>query len=136
MFAVIRLASETLTEQYNPNIFNYFYESFPELLLVATIGHKITGFIIGAEVNSNKAKILMLSVSKKYRRKKIGNNLLNKFEQNISRNNINEIELEVRTRNKTAIKFYQKNGYKIDEKIERYYQNGDNAYIMRKYFIR
>jgi len=134
MFSVIKIASETLTERYNPTIFNYFYETFPEYFVVAESAHKIIGFIIGAEINSTKIKILMLSVSKNYRRKKVGNTLLNEFEKMILKKGINDIELEVRTKNKTAIKFYQKNGYKIEDKMENYYQNGENAYIMRKIF--
>jgi len=134
MFAVIKLASETLTERYNPSIFNYFYETFPAGFLVAAIGSKIIGFIIGAEISSTKVRILMISVSKNYRRKKIGKTLLEKIEKIILNKGINEIDLEVRTRNTSAIKFYQKNGYVIEDKIENYYQNGDNAYIMKKIF--
>jgi len=132
MFSVIKLASETLTEKYNPTIFNYFYETFREYFLVAESAHKIISFIIGAEINSSKIKILMLSVSKKYRRKKVGNTILKELEKIILKKGINDIELEVRTKNNTAIKFYQKNGYKIKNKMGNYYQNGENAYIMRK----
>ncbi len=134
MFSVIKLASDTLTEKYHPSIFNYFYETFPKGFIVCKIGQKIVGFIIGIKVNSKKAKILMLSVSEYHRKKRIGQSLLYSFENEIKKIGINDIELEVRIKNKKAIKFYQKHGYKIEEKIKDYYQNSEDAYIMKKYY--
>ncbi len=136
MFAVIKLASNTLTEKYNPAIFNYFYETYPDLFIVAELGKKIIGFIIGIKINTQMSKILMLTVSEKYRKKNIASSLLNQFENTILKEGINEIELEVKTLNKNAIKFYQKKGYTIEEKISNYYQNNENAFIMKKYFNR
>jgi ribosomal-protein-alanine N-acetyltransferase len=132
MFSVIKLASETLTERYNPSLFNYFYETFPEGFIVAEKNHKIIGFLIGVKMDFELAKILMLAVSKPYRKQKIGSELLNQFINKIHIENMKRIELEVRTNNNTAIEFYQKNGFKIKEKIKEFYQSGENAYTMLK----
>ena len=132
MFSVIKLASETLTERYNPSLFNYFYETFPEGFIVADTDHKIVGFLIGVKINTEYAKILMLAVLKPYRKQKIGSELLNYFLRIINKINIKKIELEVRTKNKTAIKFYQKNGFKITEIHRKFYQTGENAYTMKR----
>ena len=134
IFAVIKIASDTLTEKYSPSIFNYFYETYPDLFVIAELGQKIIGFIIGTEMNSKKSKILMLSVSEEYRNKNIATSLLNKFENTIIKKGIKEIELEVKTKNKKAIKFYQKNEYTIIEEIENYYLDGESAFIMKKNF--
>lgn len=132
MFSVIKLASDTLPERYNPSLFSYFYETFPNGFIVAESAHKIVGFIIGVKYNPDNAKILMLSVLKQYRRKKLGTELLKKFFQEISKENINHVELEVRTDNKVAISFYKENGFKILQKITEFYQNGEDAYTMAK----
>ncbi|KYK21680.1 hypothetical protein AYK21_00440 [Thermoplasmatales archaeon SG8-52-2] len=132
MFSVIKLASETLTERYNPSLFNYFYETFPEGFIVAEKNHKIIGFLIGVKMDFELAKILMLAVSKPYRKQKIGSELLTRFLKKINIENIKRIELEVRTNNKTAIEFYQKHGFKIKEKIKEFYQSGETAYTMLK----
>ena len=132
MFSVIKLASETLTERYNPSLFNYFYETNPEGFIVAEKNHKIIGFLIGAKLNFEYAKILMLAVSKPYRKQKIGSELLKFYIRKVSEINIKKIELEVRTTNKTAIEFYQKNGFKITEIQKGFYQTGENAYTMTK----
>jgi ribosomal-protein-alanine acetyltransferase len=132
MFAVIKLASETLTEQYNPSLFNYFYENYPKGFIITEIRHKIIGFIIGIKLNNEIAKILMLSIAKPYRRKKIGSQLLNQFLKNIKSENITNIELEVRIDNKKAIQFYQKHGFEIVKKITHFYQDGKSAFTMKK----
>ncbi len=132
MFSVIKLASETLTERYNPSLFNYFYETFPEGFIVAEKAHKIIGFLIGVKINPEYAKILMLAVSKYHRKQSIGSGLLNQFLRVIYIEKIKRIELEVRTNNKAAIKFYQKHGFKIKEKKREFYQSGEDAYTMIK----
>jgi len=132
MFAVIKIASDTLPERYNPSLFNYFYETFPEGFIVAEFGKKIIGFIVGLPINDSTAKLLMLSVSKDYRKKQIGSNLLNQFVKVVNKKKIEDIELEVRTRNKEAIDFYKKHNFQIIEKLTDYYQNGEAGYIMKK----
>lgn len=132
MFPVIKLASETLTENYNPSIFNYFYETFPQGFIVAEKHHKIIGFIVGVPINNQTAKILMLSIIESQRRQNIGSELLKEFIIETTLNNLKKIELEVRIDNNKAIKFYQKNGFKIIEKIKNFYQNQEDAYTMRK----
>lgn len=132
MFSVIKLASDTLTERYNPSIFNYFYESYPQGFIVAELAHKIIGFIVTVKTKPDTARILMLAVSKQHRRKKIGTMLLNELIRKMVNEKITNIELEVRTENATAIKFYEKHGFKINKEIPNFYQNGESAYIMRK----
>lgn len=132
MFSVIKLASITLPESYNPSIFNYFFETFPKGFIVAEKDHKIIGFIIGVKINKELAKILMLSVSELFRNQKIGSSLFKKFLEEISTENIKNIQLEVRSDNINAIKFYEKNGFKITKKIQKFYQNGNDAFTMEK----
>jgi ribosomal-protein-alanine N-acetyltransferase len=132
MFSVIKLASETLTEHYNPSIFNYFYETFPKGFIVAEYAYKIIGFLIGVKVNERLAKILMISISELYQNKNLGSELLKNFLKIISGENVKIVELEVRVDNKKALKFYEKHGFKIKNEIKDFYQNGESAYTMGK----
>lgn len=132
MFSVIKLASETLTEHYNPSLFNYFYETFPEGFWVAEKLQKIVGFIVGGKTIIDTARILMLAVSEKHRKLGIGSTLLKNFLREMALQNIKHVELEVKTENKQALKFYQKHGFKVEEVISKFYQNGEDAYLMKK----
>jgi len=132
MFSVIKLASDTLTERYNPSLFNYFYETFPQGFWVAENLHKTVGFIVGGKTSTETARILMLTVSEKQRRQGIGTTLLNNFLKELFFQNIKHVELEVRTNNNLAIKFYQKHGFIIADIVSKFYQNGGDAYLMRR----
>ena len=131
MFSVINLSFKTLTERYNPSLFNYFYENFPEGLWVCEKNHKIVGFIVGVKTNSEIARILILAVLKEYRRQGIGNILLKNFLREVAIENIKHVELEVETKNKSAIEFYMENGFEIIDILIKFYQNGKDAYAMR-----
>jgi ribosomal-protein-alanine N-acetyltransferase len=132
IFPVIALAFETLPERYNPSIFTQFYESYPEGFLVALDDDTIIGFLIGIKNTPNTARILMLAVKDAYRKKGIGSSLLSQFLKEVKHQNITRVELEVRTSNKRALKFYQDQGFLLQGTLQQFYQNGENAYSMRK----
>jgi len=130
-FKVIKLASMTLTEKYNPSIFTYFYETYPQGFIVAEQNHKTIGFLVGVKPLPHISKILMISVDPDFQGKKIGVKLLREFIKTSIQDNIEKIELEVQTKNSKAIKFYEKNGFKKIDKIKEFYQNKEDAYTMR-----
>jgi len=132
IFSVITLAYDTLPERYNPAIFNHFYESFPEGFLVAELRHVLIGFLVGIRIAPHKARILMLAVKKQQRRHYIGSMFLIRFLNDMRHYDITEVELEVRTTNHIAIEFYKKHGFTIQETLPRFYQNGDDAYVMSR----
>jgi ribosomal-protein-alanine acetyltransferase len=132
VFSVIKLAAETLSEQYNPNLFNYFYETFPEGFWVAEKYYKIIGFIIGVQINHDAARILMLAVTEKQRRQGVGSALLNHCITYLYNQDIKNIELEVRTENKPALRFYQKHGFHVVRTVPKFYVDGSDAYIMKR----
>ncbi len=130
-FSVIKLASKTLTEHYNPNLFTYFYETYHKGFIVAEENHKIIGFLIGIKITDTSSKIIMLSVNPKFQGKKTGSKLLNEFIKTSIRDDIEKIDLEVQTNNEKAIKFYERHGFKKIEKIKEFYQTKEDAYNMR-----
>ena len=132
MFPVVKLSSETLTENYNPSLFNYFYETFPEGFWVAEKLHKIVGFIVGVKTISEATRILMLAVSEKQRMQGLGSALLSNLLDELPLQKIKYVDLEVRMGNDQAIKFYKKHRFDIIDTIPKFYQNGEDAYIMRR----
>ncbi|MCJ7570541.1 MAG: ribosomal protein S18-alanine N-acetyltransferase [Candidatus Thermoplasmatota archaeon] len=133
-FSVIKLASQTLTEKYNPSLFAYFYETNPDGFIVANLNHKIIGFLIGVKINNQKTKILMISVSPQHQKQKIGTKLLEEFIKRTQKEEINTIELEVRIDNHKAIQFYEKYGFRKIIKIKEFYQDNKDAYTMQLRF--
>jgi ribosomal-protein-alanine N-acetyltransferase len=132
IFPVIDLAYDTLPERYNPSIFNQFYESFPEGFLVALQNQSVIGFIIGIKTTTDTARILMLSVNNNNRKQGIGSALLKQFISEMKNQHITKVDLEVRTTNQGALEFYLKRGFNLQEKLRKFYQNGEDAYSMSK----
>jgi len=131
MFDVLKLASHVLTEQYNPTLFTYFYESCPWGFWTAHQYQRLVGFIVGVPFSEDFAKILMIGVRPESRKKGIGSRLLLQLLTEFTNRNITHIELEVATSNKKAISFYEKHNFHITEQYPQFYQNGEDAYIMR-----
>ena len=129
---VATLAYDTLPERYNPVIFNQFYESSPEGFLVVVDHYHLVGFLIGIQTTTDSARILMLSVQNNYRKQGIGSALLKEFLETMKHLHVTRVELEVRTTNKEAIAFYKKQGFAPQSTLQRFYQNGEDAYAMRK----
>jgi ribosomal-protein-alanine N-acetyltransferase len=132
IFAVIKIAYQCLPEQYPPIIFNHFLESFPQGFLIAEYHHHIIGFISGLPTHEKHNRILMLAVREHHRKKGAGTALLSNYMENMKTMNISLIQLEVRTSNTTAIAFYKKNGFNIMETMSKFYNNGEDAYLMQR----
>ncbi len=92
----------------------------------------IIGFLIGIKTAPITARILMLAVTDSHRKQGIGSALLAQFINEMKQQHVTRIELEVRTSNKGALLFYQARGFLLQETLQRFYQNGENAYSMRK----
>jgi ribosomal-protein-alanine N-acetyltransferase len=132
IIGVIALAYDTLPERYNPSIFNQFYESFPEGFLIVVDQQSLVGFLIGVKTTSDTARILMLSIQNNYRKKGIGTALIREFLETMKHLQVRQIELEVRTTNRIALAFYKKQGFYLQQTLPGFYQNGEDAYVMKK----
>ncbi|MBC7081306.1 MAG: ribosomal protein S18-alanine N-acetyltransferase [Thermoplasmatales archaeon] len=128
--AVLKIANESFPEKYSSDFLIYLWTSYPDGFLVAEKNNEVVGFIISVKVSKTDLRVLMLAVSKKYRRQSIGKSLLRELA--IRFPEVRRIFLEVRVDNEGAIKFYQKNGFAIKDIIEDFYTDGSPAYIMEK----
>ena len=93
---------------------------------LVSVDDKINGIIV-YNLFYDRIEIEYIIVPEEYRKKGIGSKLLLELEKE----NINNITLEVRESNITAINFYKKNGYKIEAIRKNYYGN-ENGYLMMK----
>ena len=94
---------------------------------------KPVGFI-KARIIKDDIEIISILIDKKFRKKGMGNNLINKLLSIANKRKIQNIFLEVSVENKIAINLYKKfNFIKIGERKNYYNQNGRkiDAYIMR-----
>ena len=103
---------------------NSFDNTFFKSLIYVDNG--IKGIIV-YDLIYDRIEIEYIIVDDNFKRKGIGTILLNEIEKN----NIKNITLEVRESNVDAINFYKKNGFKIEAIRKNYYEN-ENGYLMMK----
>lgn len=105
-----------------------FNEEFKNIKVYVD-NNSIIGFI-DYSIIYDRAEINYIYVLDNYQRQGIATKLLNALEHDLD--NVSNITLEVNETNKKAIKFYQKNGFEVVSKREKYYKDGHDAYLMMK----
>ena len=117
---------------WNYNVLKSELENQNSKYLVAKIDNQIVGFA-GIISILDEAEILNIVVHKKFRNRKIGSLLLESIIELAFSLNLKIINLEVRQSNIPAIKLYEKYGFEICGLRKKYYNNTEDAILMRKY---
>ena len=95
----------------------------------AKIENKVVGFA-GIKIVLDTADIMNIAVKEDYRRQGIATLLLNNIFDICNEKNIKTINLEVNEENFSAIRLYQKFGFKENGRRKKYYDNKFDAILM------
>lgn len=129
----MQLVGVTLGENYQPSFYINLQNFWPEGFIVATYKEQIVGFVLATISESKTARILMLAVYPFYQTRGIGVNLMDAILKQCILKKLKLVKLEVRTYNYSAIRFYKKYRFVVNQTLYNYYKNGDNAYLMYLY---
>lgn len=125
--------SSTLTSCFdnfwNYNILKSELENTNSKYIVAKLNNEIVGFA-GIINTLDQMEITNIVVRKDMRSQGIGNTLLNELIKLTIDSKMNTIFLEVNSNNFSAIKLYEKNGFKQVGLRKKYYNNTDDAILM------
>lgn len=128
---IVRLEENNFSsERYTEKMINDILKNDDnDYILVAEDSNEILGYIIYRE-QDEYIDIFKICVSEKYRNKKIGTGLIQYLEKYVHKK---RLILEVRSDNKGAIVFYEKNHFKRIHIKKNYYENPiSDAYIYEK----
>lgn len=103
------------------------------LKMVIKETNEIVGFI-GFWITFEQAQITKVSIRKKYQGLKLSKLLMADAEKRMILAGCENVTLEVRISNERAINLYKSFGYEIATIRKRYYENGEDAYLMLKEF--
>lgn len=117
--------------EHDPYLYMQFYETYPETFLVAEMNGIIVGYIAGFLASEGTGRIFSLAVHPAYQRRGIGGHLLNEMINLFKEVRIREIILEVRSDNLLAKKFYVRHRFFQFGIAEKYYNDYQNACLMR-----
>jgi ribosomal-protein-alanine N-acetyltransferase len=115
-------------------LFHLMLKRAPELFLVAVSDGEVVGYAVGeVEVRrgSVAGHVMNLAVEGSWRRKGLGQVLLEELEARLSGRGVVLFFLEVRELNLPAQSLYLKNGYIIIDRLPRYYRDEDGL-VMEK----
>ena len=116
---------------WNYNVFKSELENGNSKYLVAKIDNQIVGFA-GLIPVVDEADVSNIVVHKNFRNQKIGSALLEALLNLAFSLNLKIINLEVRESNVPAIKLYEKFGFEVCGLRKKYYNNCENAILMKK----
>jgi len=128
---VLEIETAAFDDPYPPGILIDIY-NLGAGFLVAQHYNIVVGYIIFWIRYENESHIISLAVDKKYRKKSVGKKLLDHAITIFKKYDVKKIKLEVRIKNRGARKFYRKNGFEEKEILKDYYEDGEDAVIMKK----
>lgn len=115
--------------RYRPARIRQLIKDPESIVIVADIKGRIAGFAI-LSLDSIAAHLNLLAVVPEFRRSKIAARMLTWLTRSCQVAGIGRINLEVREKNKQAIRFYRRNGYEIVGRRRGYYDGIENAVLM------
>jgi [ribosomal protein S18]-alanine N-acetyltransferase len=128
---VYRITCESLDQYFIPDVFSFFMMQWPAGQLVARdqLG-KVVGYITGSRLGEGRVSIALFAVHPESRGLGVGSELLAAFRQRAAMEGARAIQLEVRSTNASAIRFYEKRGLRVSETLPEFYNDGGNGVRM------
>ena len=103
---------------------------FPHYLYFVALYQNLVVGYVGVQTLGDELNLLKLAVLPQYQKLGIGFKLMEHTFEYRKLHKLSSYFLEVKENNKTAIKLYQKFGFKTESKREKYYSDGQTALVM------
>lgn len=120
-------------ENYTKHTFNYLLSEPRNLSYrVVTATGEMVGFVFVLVNEDGSAHLTTIGVAPEHRRRHIAQRLLSHVENALRLRNVLTIVLEVRVSNTSAQSLYRDAGYTVVQRLAKYYNNGEDCYLMVK----
>jgi ribosomal-protein-alanine N-acetyltransferase len=120
-------------ENYTKHTFNYLLSEPRNLSYrVITPSGEMVGFVFVLVNQDGSAHLTTIGVAPEHRRRGVAKRLLIYLESALLARSIFTIVLEVRVSNTSAQDLYRDSGYSVVQRLTKYYNNGEDCYLMVK----
>jgi [ribosomal protein S18]-alanine N-acetyltransferase len=118
---------------YNSNELSYFMNQTGAQTIVLEQGGNVAAFLI-VEVDDRKktGTVVTLDVREESRRLGYGSQLLERAEKIVAEHEAWQFRLQVDVNNAGAIRFYERHGFERVRRLNHYYADGHDAWLMIK----
>ncbi len=128
---IMEIEKEAFNDPCSKNLYIYDFQNNPYSEYYKLIlEDRIIGFF-GLWIIYENAQITTIAVSPKYQGLGYGKTMMNFIINHVKEANCLNITLEVRVTNEIAIKMYKSYGFYEVVSRKNYYENGDDAYLMK-----
>lgn len=97
-----------------------------------TADGELVGFVFITLAHDGAGHITTIGIAPEHRRRGLARQLMRRAEESLCNRKIETIFLEVRVSNISAQNLYRELGYSVVQKLEKYYSNGEDGYLMVK----
>ncbi|MFH0816781.1 MAG: GNAT family N-acetyltransferase [Methanobacteriota archaeon] len=129
---ISEIVGEAFTEVYPNHIWADIASYWPDGLVVMLDDGDVVGAAVGVAEPDGTSRILILVLKPAYRSRGLGKVLLERHYEACRKRGISKVKLEVRHGNEGAMRFYGRNGYKLEGKLPCFYTDGADAWQMSK----
>jgi ribosomal-protein-alanine N-acetyltransferase len=129
---VVKVVADSLGENYPPSLYLTVHNLWRDGFIVLSENGDFVGFVAAVPSGTKIARILMLAILSKHRKRALGQRLMNELYASCASAGFDTIILEVRKSNKNAISFYERQGFSLYGEIPKFYSNGEDAYKMMR----
>jgi ribosomal-protein-alanine N-acetyltransferase len=123
------LAASPGAAQWSDQAIAIALEANPACSFVSLVHGEVTGFISGRRAGS-EGEILNLAVKPEFRRRRLGQALVNVVLEGFHRDGVIQVFLEVRESNHAAISFYERLGFRDVGRRGNYYHDPEEAALV------
>jgi len=131
LMGVYAVVNSSLDDYFAETTIEFFMAQWPEGQFVsADLFGRIDGALCGAILDRGRVTVSLLAVDSGSRGRGVGTALMDGLKRRCFMEGRTTIQLEVRTTNANAIRFYRRNGFEISETLPSFYNDGGSAYRM------
>ncbi len=99
---------------------------------VVTPSDEMVGFAFVMVTVQNAAHLTTIGIAPEHRRRGLAVDLMSHMESALVKRNIGTVMLEVRVSNASAQQLYKRCGFTIVQRVNKYYANGEDCFLMMK----
>lgn len=123
-------------ENYTKHTFSYLLNEPNTISYQAVCADgEMVGFVCVMINDDGAAHVTTIGIAPEHRRRGLAENLLSHLERSLKSRGIGTVVLEVRVSNLPAQRLYISAGYATVQHISKYYNNGEDGYLMMKSLI-